>query len=134
MKAGASLSVGVNNVILGGYTGAASQKNALAVYSADGERGIHWLEGNASGVQTISSGSAPTLDENETLAMTYDDTEGIVRFHVRHAGATDRCITPLASTRADDESHRAIRLKVRLGHGRERITRLRAPFRLLSWH
>ena len=95
--AGSALTNGTQNVIVGGFTGASTTNNCLALYSWDGTRGIRWVEGNGSAIQTITSTAAPTLTNDGTLTMAYDNTKHTVNFYVRASGITQTIVYALQS-------------------------------------
>ena len=70
--AGGSVTVGGNNVIIGGYQGAAGTADTVCVSNASGVPLMQWVGSNRSAVQSVDVQSgAPTLSVDGTMALNF---------------------------------------------------------------
>ena len=71
-NAGASITVGGNNVIVGGYQGASGTADTVCLSNASGVPLMQWVGTNRSPVQSLDvQGAAPTLSVDGTMALSF---------------------------------------------------------------
>ena len=85
-QAGAALTTGSNNTVLGAHAGTAALANAVVLADGAGTVRMRWDNAN-NAVQTVDA-VAPTLTADNTMAFVYNAAQQGLNVLVRAAGAT----------------------------------------------